>query len=226
MDSRSYVVLLTPLDSEVEVRPGVASLSVANVCDTFTHYISASQIRLCIKLAVFVMAPKKKDKAVKSELATATCGAAQEQMFCDSGIPTSINACHLLAMEEDLKVIFEHQMFEDIVQSNPISINLTTAGDALQVGHKAIFKQTEYNYCMSPDGAGVYDAACNFFLTDPRWNPEHGIPINVVILVSCDNLVPSERHGYVRANASTYEMHVFALVVSLKVHLTRASNYT
>ena len=105
--------------------------------------------------------------------------------------PSNINALHLTGMEDDLKTIFEHPMFEDIVNVNPIPFTLSssaTSCDAQQLGHKACFKQAAYNFTMSEEGPGMYDAACIFWL-DPRWNPEHGIPINVAILDCCVNVL-------------------------------------
>ena len=113
---------------------------------------------MCLKLAVAAMAPTK--KVVKPDEVPEG-----EQMFTHSGIPSSINALHLTGMEDDLKTIFEHAMFEDIVNVNPIPFTLSSSAnscDAQQLGHKACFKQAEYNFTMSEEGPGMYDAACNF----------------------------------------------------------------
>ena len=52
-----------------------------------------------------------------------------EQMFTHSGIPSSINALHLTGMEDDLKTILEHAMFEDIVNVNPIPFTLSSSAN-------------------------------------------------------------------------------------------------
>lgn len=111
-----------------------------------------------------------------------------DPLCAGTDIPSNINSTHLADMETDLVTILAHPMFEDIVNADPIALALTSGGsDDTPMGHKACFKQAEYNFTMSDKGPGLYDCACNFFWVDARWNPEHGIPINVVTSDFCVN---------------------------------------
>ena len=130
------------------------------------------------------MAPKGSKKKVGPEVAPPT---GPDPLFAGNDIPSSINATHLADMETDLVTIFSHKLFEDIVNADPIALTLVSGSKDTPMGHKACFRQAEYNFTMSDRGPGLYDAACNFFWVDARWNPEHGIPINVVTSDFCVN---------------------------------------
>lgn len=104
-------------------------------------------------------------------------------MSKSSGIPTNINSEHLASIEEDLKTIFEHELFENVQESNAIGLAAASTSVDQQRGHKAAFDQSALNNAMTEGGVGLYDSGCNFLGADPRFNIEHGIPINVAALL-------------------------------------------
>ena len=104
-------------------------------------------------------------------------------MSKSSGIPTNINSEHLVSIEDDLKTIFEHELFENVQESNAIGLAAASTSPEQQQGHKAAFDQGALDIALAEGGAGLYDSACNFFWADPRFNIEHGIPINVAALL-------------------------------------------
>lgn len=119
-------------------------------------------------VALCAMAPKTKRNIKPKERGTGgseVVGAEDDEataMSKSSGIPTNINSEHLVSIEEDLKTIFEHELFENVQESNAIGLAAASTSAEQQQGHKAAFDQGALNNAMTEGGVGLYDSGCNF----------------------------------------------------------------
>ena len=85
-----------------------------------------------------------------------------------------LNMGHLVEVDDAIKVILGHPVFENILTAQPLAIDKNaSAGES---GHKAPFDKSDYAAAMST--AGCYEAACNMWSASLRWTATPGVPYN------------------------------------------------
>lgn len=85
---------------------------------------------------------------------------------------TSLNAAYYDRLNQAMRLVLEHPVFDNIVNEDPIGIS-AKRGD-LSGGVQAPFNPADYKNAMVH---GTYACAGNFFWHDLRFNPTPGVPI-------------------------------------------------
>lgn len=141
-------------------------------------------------------------KMAATGVAASTSGGAPSGAATEHGHNVGLFA----RVTEAMQKIFDHHLFENIVEDNPMGLptdgqpvrkKTKKSADDVPAGVQAAFDSYSFDMAMSDNGSGIYRCACNEFWLDPFFSFMNGVPINVTNVENLQRTAFAEPNAHV-----------------------------